>query len=259
MRRYFLHLAYNGTLYHGWQIQPNARSVQECLENALSLLTSAKIDIIGAGRTDTGVHASSFYAHFDTEIYWSLTDLENLVYKLNAILDKGISIFSIFAVDPQVHARFSAIARTYTYHIHTYKDPFVSDFSHFVPFTLDVEAMNTACDILREYTDFSCFSKTHTQTRTNFCKISRAEWARDANHLKFTITADRFLRNMVRAIVGTLLNVGYGKMTAEEIRKIIDSQNRSQAGVSVPAKALFLRNIEYPIECNILNQGVKLV
>ncbi|MEG1572830.1 MAG: tRNA pseudouridine(38-40) synthase TruA, partial [Bacteroidales bacterium] len=223
MPRYFIHLAYNGSAYHGWQTQPNAKSVQASLEKALSILMAQKINLIGAGRTDTGVHASSFYAHFDIARSFTAPDLQQWVYRLNAILDKDICVYSIFEVAADLHARFSALSRTYTYRIHTYKNPFENDFSHFVPFSLDVEAMNRACAILMEYADFTCFSKSHTQTKTNFCKIMHASWSQNNTHLLFTIQADRFLRNMVRAIVGTLLEIGMHKIEVEAMRTIIGS------------------------------------
>ena len=243
--RYFIHLAYNGTPYHGWQIQPNASSVQETLENAFSLLLSETIGIVGCGRTDTGVHASDFYAHFETEQELSEVDLAQLTFKANSFLSEDIRIYRIFVVNDDVHARFSATARTYQYHVSNVKQPFGKDFCHRVFYYPDIELMNKAAKILFEYTDFTSFSKLHTQTATNNCTILYARWDMVEEEYVFTISANRFLRNMVRAITGTLLEVGRGKLSLDDFRKVIESKNRCNAGTSLPAKALFLTKVEY--------------
>lgn len=243
--RYFIHLAYNGTPYHGWQIQPNATSVQETLENAFSLLLGEDIGIVGCGRTDTGVHASDFYAHFETEQELSDTELTQLTFKVNSFLSEDIRIYRIFVVNDDVHARFSATARTYQYHVSNVKQPFGKDFCHRVFYKPDIELMNQAANILFEYTDFTSFSKLHTQTATNNCTILYARWDMVGEEYVFTISANRFLRNMVRAITGTLLEVGRRKLSLNDFRKVIESKNRCNAGTSLPAKALFLTKVEY--------------
>lgn len=246
--RYFVELAYNGKPYHGWQNQPNAISVQQVLEHALSTLVSDTISITGAGRTDAGVHASQMFAHFDTETVFSE---ENLVYRLNAFLPPDISIYSIFKVKPDAHARFDAISRSYRYQISLEKNPFAIDFAYFFRANLDVEAMNKACDILFEYKDFQCFSKSNTDVKTYICTISKAHWKQEGTELHFEITADRFLRNMVRAIVGTMIEVGLGKISVSDVHEIIKSKDRGKAGYSVPAHGLYLTKIEYPKEIKL--------
>ena len=241
--RYFIKLAYKGTNYFGWQYQPDAISVQETLNKALSTLLKTNIDILGAGRTDSGVHAKEMFAHFD---YETEIDTKKIVYKLNSFLPKDIAIFDLIKVHDDAHARFDATKRTYEYHIHTKKNAFESDDSWYYSLPLDVEKMNEACKILFEYTDFECFSKTHTDVNTFNCKIFEANWKQNEDKLVFTITADRFLRNMVRAIVGTMINIGSGKVSLNDFRKIIESKNRSKAGFSVPAHGLYLTKIEYP-------------
>ena len=243
--RYFIELAYKGTNYHGWQYQPSSDSVQETLNKALSLLLKTDIDIVGAGRTDTGVHAKQMFAHFDFE---TEIDIPQLVHKLNSILPKDIVIFNIIKVADEAHARFDATKRTYEYHIHTTKDVFENDGSYLFQLPLDVNKMNEACQILFKHTDFECFSKVNTDVRTFNCTIFEAHWKLDGNKLVFTIAADRFLRNMVRAIVGTMINIGTGKIGLEDFEKIIDSKDRSQAGFSVPAHGLYLTKVEYKFE-----------
>lgn len=240
--RYFIELAYKGTNYHGWQYQPDADSVQETLNKALSLLLKTEIDIVGAGRTDTGVHAKKMYAHFD---YDAEIDSKKLVHKLNSFLPKDIAIFDIIKVADDAHARFDAAKRTYEYHIHTFKDAFENDGSWLHQLPLDLEAMNEACQILFRHNDFECFSKTHSDVRTFNCVIFEAHWQQNGNKLVFTISADRFLRNMVRAIVGTMINIGLGKINLDDFEKIIESKNRSKAGFSAPAHGLYLTQIEY--------------
>lgn len=240
--RYFIELAYKGTNYHGWQVQPDADSVQETLNKALSTVLKTSIDIVGAGRTDTGVHAKKMYAHFDFE---QNIDSPLLVHKLNSFLPKDIVVFDIIKVAEESHARFDAIKRTYEYHIHTLKDPFENEASYQFQFPLDVDKMNEACAILFKYNDFECFSKVNTDVRTFNCVIFEANWTQNGTKLIFTISADRFLRNMVRAIVGTMINIGIGKISLSDFEKIIESKDRSQAGFSVPAHGLYLTQIEY--------------
>lgn len=242
--RYFIQLSYKGTNYHGWQIQPNAISVQEILTKAFSTILREEIEITGAGRTDTGVHASYFIAHFDSEKE-NLNLDKKLIFKLNSYLPKDIAIYKILAVHPEAHARFDANSRTYYYYIHQQKDPFLLETSYYLPQKLDIDLMNKACELLFQFNDFTSFSKLHTDVKTNNCIIKKAFWTQDYYKLKFTITADRFLRNMVRAIVGTLIDIGKKKITLEDFIQIIENKNRSDAGISVPAQGLFLANITY--------------
>jgi tRNA pseudouridine38-40 synthase len=240
--RYFIKFSYNGTHYHGWQQQLNAISVQETLNKALATILNAKIDVMGAGRTDTGVHARQMFAHFDFD---SEIDATTTVHKLNSFLPKDIAVFDIINVHDDAHARFDAKSRTYEYHISTKKDVFADDLSWFYLQKLDVNAMNEACKLLLNYTDFQCFSKVNTDVATFNCKIESAHWTQIGNTLIFTIKADRFLRNMVRAIVGTLLNVGIKKLSLTDFTTIIESKDRCKAGFSVPAKGLFLTKVDY--------------
>ncbi len=242
--RYFIELAYKGTSFHGWQIQPNAVSVQETLEKALTTLLRTPIGIVGAGRTDTGVHAKFMIAHFETEVSF---DNEQLVYKLNSFLPPSIAIYKIYQVHDQAHARFDATSRAYEYWLHTQKNPFETDSAHYIKFPIDMEKMNAAAEKLLDYTNFKCFSKSKTDVKTYNCELFYAYWEEvSPGVLVFKISANRFLRNMVRAIVGTLLDVGTGKILVSDIDKIIASQNRSEAGYSVPAKGLYLTNVTYP-------------
>ncbi len=241
--RFFIELSYNGKAYRGWQNQPNAISVQQVLENALSKLLQQPVSIMGAGRTDAGVHASQMFAHFDIEQSF---DIKTLLFKLNSFLPNDIAIHDIFEVKVNAHARFDALSRTYQYKIATRKNPFAVDYSYHIFFPLDANKMNDACKILFEYNDFQCFSKSNTDVKTYHCVIKEAFWELVDDELIFTITADRFLRNMVRAIVGTMLNIGLGKMEVSGLHDIIRSQNRSEAGYSVPANGLFLTKIVYP-------------
>jgi len=243
-KRYFIQLSYNGTAYHGWQIQPNAPTVQEMINKALSTILRKDINVVGAGRTDTGVHASDFMAHFDGDI--KDFSPEQLCFKLNRFLPKDIAIHKLFEVSPDAHTRFDAISRTYHYYIDTEKNPFTRDYSHTPHPIPDIDIMNEACKVLFDYIDFTSFSKLHTDTKTNNCKIHKAVWKKKDHQLIFTIKADRFLRNMVRAIVGTLIDIGNKNITIDELRNIIESKDRGNAGVSVPGRALFLSNIEYP-------------
>lgn len=244
MKRYFLQISYKGTNYHGWQIQPNAISVQEVVEKTLSTVLRETIEVVGAGRTDTGVHASFFVLHFDMEK--DIREPENLLYKLNSLLPYDIACQKIWLVEPDLHARFSAVSRTYKYYISTQKNPFKTDTSFKYLLALNIDQMNEAARILAEYEDFTSFSRLHTDVKTNNCKILWAQWEVVNTQLIFTIKADRFLRNMVRAIVGTLLEVGKGKLSLSDFRKIIEAKDRGVAGASAPAKGLFLVNVEYP-------------
>ncbi|WP_163712296.1 tRNA pseudouridine(38-40) synthase TruA [Mangrovibacterium lignilyticum] len=243
-QRYFVELAYNGTRFHGWQIQPNAISVQGELEHALSTICREKMAVTGAGRTDTGVHANYYVAHFETEK--TTLDDPSFTYKLNSFLGKDLVIYKVTKVDAEAHARFSAVSRTYHYFINQRKDPFAQELSWYFSHPLDVDLMNKACEVLFEFEDFTSFSKLHTDVKTNNCKIYKAQWTRDGFNLQFTIKADRFLRNMVRAIVGTLVSVGQGKLTIDDFRNIIEAKDRGTAGFSVPAQGLFLTDICYP-------------
>lgn len=243
MTRYFLELSYDGTDYCGWQIQPHSPSVQETINKALSLILRQEIYVVGCGRTDTGVHASHFIAHFDALIV-NFT-LEKLLYKLNCLLPFSIAIHNIFEVKEGAHARFGALSREYKYFINIRKDPFTHNYAYKPNFIPDIDKMNKACNILFNYIDFTSFSKLHTDAKTNNCKIMKAEWEAVDNQLIFTIKADRFLRNMVRAIVGTLLEIGRDRLTIDGLKHIIESKNRNNAGVSVPGKALFLHEIDY--------------
>jgi len=247
--RYFLQCSYKGTNYHGWQIQPNAISVQEVFEDALSKILREKIAVVGAGRTDTGVHASFFILHFDVNSQFN--ENLDLVYKLNSFLPSDIAVQKIWPVNKELHARFSAVSRTYKYYISTEKDPFNTEYSYKYLKPLDVEKMNKAARVLFNSEDFTSFSRLHTDVKTNNCKILHAEWMMEKKQLIFTIQADRFLRNMVRAIVGTLLEVGKGKLNIEQFREIIEKKDRAAAGASALAQGLFLVDIEYPEEsCN---------
>lgn len=244
MKRFFITLSYNGKNYCGWQIQPNGLSVQETLQKSLSTLIRKEIDIVGAGRTDSGVHAREMIAHFD----WNDSDFntDELCMKLNRFLPKDIAIHSIREVTADAHARFSAVSRTYSYCITQRKDPFLHELKYRVSFIPDIEWMNQLCSILKETEDFTSFSKLHTDVKTNICKVKYAHWEKIGEDFVFTIQADRFLRNMVRSIVGTLLQAGRGRMSEKEFRQIIAAQNRGAAGESAPAHALFLEKVEYP-------------
>jgi len=241
--RYFIQFSYFGKAYHGWQNQPNAITVQEVLEKALSTLLRDKIDVVGAGRTDAGVHAKQMFCHFDFD---SIDDKKDLAYRLNAFLPDDIAVQEIRTVVDGAHARFDAIERTYEYWLVREKDPFLFDYAHWVKHPLDLPAMNEAAKMLLEYTDFECFSKSNTDVKTFNCDVRQAYWEARADKWVFTITADRFLRNMVRAVVGTLLDVGLKKITSEDMHRIIASKDRSEAGVSVPAKGLYLTKVIYP-------------
>ncbi|WP_345950411.1 tRNA pseudouridine(38-40) synthase TruA [Mucilaginibacter sp. PAMB04274] len=243
LQRYFLELAYQGTAYHGWQLQPNAVTVQQKLNDALTTLLRHPVETTGAGRTDTGVHARQLFAHLD-----AAPGIANVKFEasLNALLPYDIAVKRILPVHDEAHARFDATMRSYEYHLHFHKDPFKQNYSWLVKGELDVDAMNQAAQVMMAYTDFSCFSKSNTQVFTNNCQLMRAEWIRKNDGLVFHISADRFLRNMVRAIVGTCMMVGRHEIEPEGIREIIESKNRSNAGTSVPACGLYLTEVKYP-------------
>jgi tRNA pseudouridine38-40 synthase len=245
--RYFIFISYKGTSYHGWQIQPNAVSVQKILEEALSVVLNEKISTTGAGRTDTGVHAIFFCAHFES-ISADLDTTGNLVFRLNRYLPEDISVNSLKKVVPDANARYSAISRTYKYYISRKKDPFSNNSSWYLHGEINIAAMNDACEILFHHSDFTSFSKLHSGSKSNICKIYSAAWEDSAGGLVFTIKADRFLRNMVRAIVGTMVEIGFGKMDLKDFEETILAKDRCEAGTSAPAKGLFLVDIEYPEE-----------
>jgi tRNA pseudouridine38-40 synthase len=244
LKRYFIELSYKGTYYRGWQIQPNQITVQGEIEQVLSKLNhNSPINVIGCGRTDTGVHASQFFAHFDFE---TVDNLQSFKFKMNKMLPKDIAIHQIFEVNANAHARFDAIKRTYHYHIITNKNPFLIDTSLLFTQPLDFNKMNQASKILMNHTNFECFSKVKTDV-TNFnCTVTNAEWIKTENGYMFVISANRFLRNMVRAIVGTLLEVGAGTISIDDLHQIIESKNRSRAGKSVLPNGLFLAEVKYP-------------
>lgn len=251
--RYFIQLSYDGTGYHGWQVQPNGVSVQEVLQKALSTLLRQPTEVTGAGRTDAGVHASMMVAHFD----WPAAhegegceemplDCTQLTYKLNRLLPPDVAVQTVRPVGPEMHARFSATRRTYHYYIHTRKAPFLRGYSWQVNVPLDFALMNEAAQVLLEYSDFTSFSKTGTDVKTNICQLTEARWEQlKPGEWRFTVSANRFLRNMVRAIVGTLVEVGRHRMTISQMRHAIEAKDRQRAGESVPGHALYLTNIEY--------------
>jgi tRNA pseudouridine38-40 synthase len=269
--RYFLQLSFNGKNYHGWQLQANAHSVQAELNTALSTLLKADIETLGCGRTDTGVHAKKFFAHFDT---LSTIEDKDFIYHLNCLLPFEIAAQQLYPVADDAHARYDATGRTYRYYIHKVKNPFLNETSYFFPHKIDLELMNEAAELLLQYKNFGCFSKSRTQVKTDICNVTSAVWSRREGEsekvrkwddgcpspvhfhtfslaqfhsfLFFEITADRFLRNMVRAIVGTLLDVGEKHITIDDFKNIIEKGSRSNAGVSVPAHGLFLENVVYP-------------
>lgn len=248
-QRYFIELSYDGTNYHGWQTQPNAVAVQEVLDEALSTVLRQPIETLGCGRTDTGVHAKEFFAHFDFEAIglepWTSDETGAILRSLNSVLPKDIAVKNVFPVAAEAHARFDATQRSYEYYIHFNKDPFKNGYSWELRDKPDIALMNKAAAIIMEYTDFSCFSKSNTQVKTNNCKITNAEWVVKDNSIVFQISADRFLRNMVRAIVGTLMMVGRKEIEPGAVRNIIESKNRSNAGMSVPAAGLYLTKVKY--------------
>ena len=242
--RFFINFSFKGTNYHGWQSQPNANSIQDEMERSMSILLDEQIKLIASGRTDSGVHAHKMIAHFDSKLH-SNPNID-FVYKLNQFLPEDISVNSIRRVKDDAHARFDALSRTYEYFINTKKTPFGNEFHYNFDQSLDIKVMKEATKLLVQYDDFECFSKSRTDVKTFICNISFADWTLIDNGYKFTITANRFLRNMVRAIVGTMIDIGSKKKFLDDLTKIIESKDRSLAGFSVPAKGLFLTEIEYP-------------
>jgi tRNA pseudouridine38-40 synthase len=245
--RYFIFISFKGKCYHGWQLQPNSVTVQKVLDEALSTLLQENISTTGAGRTDTGVHASLFCAHFDS-ISKDLAIRKNLIFRLNRYLPVDISAHRIVEVRPESHARFSAISRTYQYNISKLKNPFLEDSAWLIQGKIDLGLMNKACKVLLKTKDFTSFSRLHSDNKTNICQIMRADWVENNETIVFTIKADRFLRNMVRAIAGTMIELGTNKISLAKFEEIIEARDRCKAGKSAPAKGLFLVNIEYPKE-----------
>ncbi len=246
MARYFIEMAYNGKSYHGWQVQPNAISVQEVMDDCLSKILRENIAVVGCGRTDTGVHSPYFVAHFESDK--EVIEESHFCYKMNRILPKDIAVYSISRVDDETHSRFSAVSRTYEYHVLDQKSPFLHELAYLAPYQYNFELMNQAALLLLNYTDFTSFSKLHTDVKTNNCKVTKAIWEKKGDRWIFTIKADRFLRNMVRAIVGTLFEVGREKISIEEFKQIIELKDRGKAGASAPGYALYLIDVEYPQE-----------
>lgn len=244
MQRYFVYFSYDGTNYHGWQVQPHDNSVQAELQKALSVILRTNIEVVGAGRTDAGVHARNMAAHFDlTE---PLSDEQQLAYKLNRLLPRDISVDRVEAVADDMHARFSATRRTYHYYLHQHKDPFLRYYSFETHFALDFEKMNQAAEHLLHVDDFGAFCKSHTDVKTTLCDVMEARWIQDSEYAwHFRISANRFLRNMVRAVVGTLIEVGRGRMSIDEFDRVVEGKKRTAAGESMPGNALFLEEVAY--------------
>lgn len=245
MSRYFMHLAYDGSAYHGWQVQPGSVTVQELIDQALrTVFRQPDIQTVGCGRTDSGVHASQFYLHFDVSD--PLIDPQKDLYRLNNFLPYDIACYELLPVHADAHARFDAIERAYEYRIHTRKDPFLKKYSVFLGYELDVELMNRAGQLLLHHQDFGAFCKSGSDQHTTICNVVEASWLKEGYHLRFHIRANRFLRNMVRAIVGTMLDLGRGQISLEEFEAILQSGDRSQAGTSAPAHGLYLSEVKYP-------------
>lgn len=241
--RYFITFSYDGTRYHGWQIQPNGNSVQEELQKALTTLLRRPTDVVGAGRTDAGVHARRMVAHFDSD---AAVDCAQLAYKLNRFLPRDISVSGVEPVADGMHARFSATSRTYHYYIHTFKDPFLRAYSCEIHYPLDFDMMNEAAAVLMEYDDFGAFCKSNSDVKTTLCRVTAARWHRLSPHSwYFEITANRFLRNMVRAVVGTLIEVGRHRLSVSDFRRVVEGGRRTEAGESMPGHALFLEDVKY--------------
>ena len=252
MARYFIELAYNGTAYHGWQIQKNATGVQHLLNRALSLKLGETIETIGSGRTDKGVHALQQYAHFDFDKH---INEEHLVFQLNRVLPKDITAKNIFEVDPGSHTRFDAVSRSYIYKINQTKDPFLVDTSYYRRGYLDLELMNRSAKIFKTAEDFESFSKVKTDVNHFRCNISKSEWVQHENNLIYHVTADRFLRGMVRTLVGTMLDIGAGKTSLNDLKVIINSLDRKKAGRAVPAHGLYLREVKYAASIFLNNKS----
>ena len=248
MQRYFFRISYDGSSFNGWQIQPKVTSVQETIEQTLGkLFAKSKLPIVGCGRTDTGVHASCYFFHVDLPD--NRYDEADLLFKVNGMLPSSIAVSSVFKVANDFHARFDAVSRTYRYFIHQQKDPFKNLYSYYYRGDLDFDKMSAAAQLLKGRQDFTSFSRLHTDVKSNFCEVAKAEWVKEDQYsYYFEITANRFLRNMVRAIVGTLLEVGKNKLTIDEFQSVIAQKNRSLAGASAPANGLFLYNVVYPFD-----------
>ncbi len=245
--RYFIRLSYDGADYHGWQIQSNGISVQEVLQHCVATLLRQDVRVVGAGRTDAKVNASLMVAHFDLTDDTPPLDCEQFVYRLNKLLPPDIAVSHVERVSDEMHARYSAVRRTYHYFVHIGKQPFRRHYSWHLFGEVDFARMNEAALLMLGRRDFTSFSKVDTDTKTNLCTVEEARWDElEPGVWRFTITANRFLRNMVRAVVGTLLEVGRGKMTAEEFAEVIERKDRQAAGVSVPGHALFLVDVKYP-------------
>ena len=243
MKRFFISISYDGTAYHGWQVQPNGHSVQAELQRCLSTLLREEIAVTGAGRTDAGVHARCMVAHFDIE---QPIDEGQLTYKLNRILPRDISVLKVWEVANDLHARFSAVSRTYHYYIHTQKDPFLRSYSCELHYSLDFAKINEAAACLLQYEDFGAFCKSHADVKTTLCQVTQARWVQQSSYSwYFEISANRFLRNMVRAVVGTLIDVGRGRLTVDDFCKVVEGKKRTDAGESMPAHALFLEDVSY--------------
>lgn len=243
--RYLVRLKYNGSEFNGWQIQPSSPSVQETLEQKLSMLIGMEIKVIGCGRTDTGVHADDFYMHFDCDKKG--LDTENLKFKLNSVISNSIAITEFRRVSDNFHARFGATYRQYKYYITLDKNPFNKNM-WWVRQPLKIDAMKEAGNYILDYKDFTSFAKSRTDVKTNLCDVTQVDLDISDNEIVITITANRFLRNMVRAIVGTLVEIGLGKRTPEDMKRVIESKDRNEAGISAPAQGLFLTEITYPEE-----------
>lgn len=255
MGRYFIHIAYNGASYNGWQTQPGLPTVQQTLETTLGILLRQPVAVVGCGRTDTGVHASDFYAHFDVKEDGEkcVMDSTGLVFKLNNMLPPDIAVYDLYEVAPNAHARFDAVARTYQYHVSDRRLPFRQGQYCRIWFRPDLDRMNEAARVLMEYDDFTSFAKLHTQVKTNICHLSEAHWDTVGDEWVFTIRSNRFLRNMVRSVTGTLLDVGRGKLSIDGLREIIEKKDRCAAGVSMPACGLFLTKVEYPSGLRVMS------
>jgi len=243
--RYFIELSFKGTRFHGWQLQSNALTVQQLIEDALSLLLKERVQITGAGRTDAGVHALYYVAHFDASDE-KLEEKADVLYHLNSILPPDVRVHSLVSVPATAHARYDAIKRCYEYHVCLQRNPFLADYACFFPYHVDVQKMNEGAQLIRQANDFTSFAKLHSSAKTNQCKVYKAVWQRYGDRLVFMIEADRFLRNMVRAIAGTLLDVGRGKISLSRLQEIIEGKNRSLAGNSLPPQGLFLTDVVYP-------------
>ena len=242
--RYFLYFSFNGSAFSGWQIQPRDPSVQQWISNAVSWTIGETVEVVGCGRTDAGVHAACFYGHFDSSVH--LQDTKNFLEKVNKLLNEFILVKGVWQVNEKTHARYSAISRTYHYYLLTEKDPFLLPFAWYYRFSLDVPLMNSAAKFMLNHNDFKCFCKTNSNADHYLCNVSKAEWMKHNGQLVFVITSNRFLRNMVRAVVGTLLEVGRKRMSIEEFKFVLENGSRSDAGMSVPAHGLFLKEIIYP-------------